>query len=400
MAAVRLDQAEGCYGRDAVPRALLLARADVVRLAGRGEGEVRRLRAAAEAVPLRTDRERLLVDPDHVDPEFRRRLVSDIEVIAASRPQDFAVWVALGNWRVRLGRPRDALAAFNVAVAMAPRLYWARYNRGLHFLEMREFSLALEDLDRVVAQRPDLPSALLNRALAKLGSGDAQGAVDDLTQCLALKGAPSRTWFIRAQARQRLGDRQGARADREQGLKQTPGDPASFVARGLARLPGDARGALADFDAALAIAPRYRHALQDKASVLSENLGQPEQAIRVLDAALEFHPDSVEALGGRGVLHARLGRRDVALRDARAALVLDDRPLTVYQAACVYALTSKQEPGDQAEALRLLAEAVRKDGTWLAVARQDRDLDPIRGQPGFRNLLQALDVVVRAGKSR
>jgi hypothetical protein len=36
----------------------------------------------------------------------------------------------------------------------------------------------------------------------------------------------------------------------------------------------------------------------------------------------------------------------------------------------------------------------------LAVARQDRDLDPIRGQPGFRNLLQALDVVLRAGKSR
>jgi serine/threonine protein kinase/tetratricopeptide (TPR) repeat protein len=399
-AAVRLDRAEGCYGRDAVPRALLLARADLARLAGRGEDEVQRLRAAAEAVPLRTDRERLLVNPDHVDPELRRRLVSDMEAIAASHPQDFAVWVALGNWSVRLGRPRGALAAFNVAVAMAPRLYWVRYNRGLHFLEMREFSQALEDFDAVVAERPDLPSALLNRALARLGSGDAQGAFDDLTRCLALKGAPSRTWFIRAQARQRLGDRQGARLDREQGLKQPPGDPASFVARGLAQLPGDARGALADFDAALAISPRYRHALQDKASVLSENLGEPEQAIRILDAAVESHPDFVEALGGRGVLHARLGHRDEALRDARAALAIDDRPLTVYQAACVYALTSTQEPTDQAEALRLLAEAVRKDGSWLATARQDHDLDPIRGQPGFRNLLQALDVVLRAGKSR
>jgi tetratricopeptide (TPR) repeat protein len=399
-AAVRLDQAEGCYGRDAVPRALLLARADLARRAGRGEDEVRRLRAAAEAIPPRTDRERLLVDPDQVDPKFRSRLISDMEAISVTQPQDSAVWVALGNWNVRLGRPRDALTAFNVAVAMAPRSYWARFNRGLHFLEMREFSQALEDFDRVVDQRPDLPSALLNRALARLGSGDAQGAVDDLTRCLALKGAPSRTWFIRAQARQRLGDRPGARLDREQGLKQPPGDPASFVARGLARLPGDAQGALADFDAALAIAPRYRHALQDKASVLSENLGQPEEAIRVLDTAVDFHPNSVEALGGRGVLHARLGRRDAALRDARAALELDDRPLTVYQAACVYALTSKQEPGDQAEALRLLAESVRKDGSWLAVARQDRDLDAIRGQSGFRNLIQALDVVVRAGKSR
>jgi serine/threonine protein kinase/tetratricopeptide (TPR) repeat protein len=399
-AAVQLERAEGCYGRDAVPRALLLARADLARLAGRPEDEVHRLRAAAEAVPLRTDRERLLVDPDQIDSELRSRLVSDMEAIVSSHPQDFAVWVALGNCNVRLGRPRDGLAAFNVAVAMAPRLYWPRYNRGLHLLERQEFSQALEDFDAVVDQRSDLPSAFLNRALAKLGLGDAQGAVDDLTRCLAIKGAPSRAWFIRAQARQRLGDRQGARLDREQGLKQPPGDPASFVARGLARLPGDVVGALADFDAALAISPRYPHALQDKASVLSANLGQPEQALRILDAALEFHPDSVEALGGRGVLLARLGRRDAALRDARTALALDGRALTVYQAACVHALTSKQEPADQAEALRLLAEAVRKDGSWLAVARQDRDLDPIRGQPGFRELLQALDVVVRAGKSR
>jgi tetratricopeptide (TPR) repeat protein len=270
----------------------------------------------------------------------------------------------------------------------------------MFFLEMQEFSLALEDFDRVVERRPDLPSALLNRGLAKLGLGDAQGAVDDLTRCLALKGAPSRTWFIRAQARQRLGDRQGAHLDRQQGLKQAPGDPASFVSRGLARLPGDARGALADFDAALAINPRYRHALQDKASVLSENLGQTEQAIRVLDDALGFHPDAVAAVIGRGVLLARLGRRDAAMRDARTAMVLDNRASTVYRAACIYALTSKQEPADLDEALWLLADAVRKDGSWLAVARHDSDLDPVRGQPGFRDLLQALEVVVRAGKRR
>jgi tetratricopeptide (TPR) repeat protein len=244
-----------------------------------------------------------------------------------------------------------------------------------------------------------MAAAFLNRALAKLGLGDSQGAVDDLTRCLTLKGSPTRAWFIRAQARRRLGDTEGARLDREEGLRQQPVDPPSFVARGLARLPGDARGALADFDAALAIDPRYRHALQDKASVLSESLGQPEQAIKVLDACLEYHPTYVEALAGRGVLLARSGHRDAALRDARAALAIDDRALTVYQAACIHSLTSKQEPADHAEALRLLAEAVRKDGSWLAVARQDSDLDPLRGLPRFRDLLQSLEVVLGAGRN-
>jgi serine/threonine protein kinase/regulator of sirC expression with transglutaminase-like and TPR domain len=399
-AALRLEQAEGCYGAGAGPRALLLARADLAALDGRGDAEVRRLRAAAAAVPLRTDRERLLVNPERVDPELRARLLADMETLSQSRPQDFATWIALGNWNVRLGRSEDALTAYNVAVALAPRMYWTRYNRGLYLLEIEDFSRARDDFDQVVDQRPDLPSPWLNRALARLGMGDAQGAIDDLTRCLALKGAPARTWFVRAQARQRLGDREGARRDREQGLKQPPRDPASFVARGLARLPGDAQGALADFDAALALAPRYRHALQDKASVLSENLNQPEPALNVLDTALTLYPDFVPALAGRGVLRARLGRRDAALHDARAALGLDHGATTVYQAACVYALTSKQEPADRPEALRLLAEAVRKEGAWLAVARRDPDLEPIRGHPGFRDLLQALEVVLGAGKTR
>jgi serine/threonine protein kinase/tetratricopeptide (TPR) repeat protein len=399
-AASRLDQAEACYGRDAVPRALLEERADLARLAGRGVEEVSRICAAARAIPLRGDRERLLVDPDRVDPELHRRLLSDMKSIRESGPQDFAVWAALGNWNARLGRSGDALTAYNIAVAMAPGQYWVRYNRGLHLLGRQEYSQALEDFDRVVDQPPDFPAAYLNRALAKLGLGDAQGAVDDLTRCLALKGAPTRAWFIRAEAKQRLGDRQGARLDREQGLKQRPTDPASFVARGLARLPVDVRGALADFEAALALDPRYRHALQDKASLLSETLGQTEQAVAVLDTALRYYPDSVEALAGRAVLLARLGRRDDALRDARAALALDARALTVYQAACVYALTSKLEPNDRREALRLLADAVCKDGSWLTAARTDRDLEPIRGQPAFRDLLQALEVVVGVAAPR
>jgi tetratricopeptide (TPR) repeat protein len=395
-AADRLDRAEACFGRDGVSRALVLARAELARLARRPHDEVRRLREAAEATPLRNDRERLLVDPDRVDPDLRRRLRSGsrMESITERDPRDFAVWIALGNWNVRLGRSADALAAYNVAVALAPRHYGARYNRGKHLLERQEFSQALEDLDTVIDQRPDLSSAYLNRALAKRGIGDARGAIDDLTRCLNLKGAPPLAWFVRAQLKQQLGDREGAQRDRQQGLRQTPRDPASLVARGLARLPADPQGALADFDAALAIAPRYRHALQDKAHVLSEHLGQPDRAVAVLDLAVESHPDSTEAVAGRGVLLARLGRRAEALRDARAALALNERALTTYQAACIYALTSKQEPSDSTEALRLLAEAVCKDRSWLAEARKDADLDPIRPRPAFRNLVRALESIV------
>jgi tetratricopeptide (TPR) repeat protein len=225
---------------------------------------------------------------------------------------------------------------------------------------------------------------------------DARGAIEDLTRCLEKEGATGRAWFIRSQARAKLGDREGALQDRLEGLKRPPADEAGFVARGLARLPGDPQGAIVDFDAALALNPRYIPALQDKASVLSENLGRVEESIRVLDLALRYHPDNVPAMAGRGVLLARLGRREAAHRDARAALMLDDGALNLYQVGGIFALTSKQEPADVAEALRLLTESIRKDASWLGVIPIDRDLDPIRGRPEFRELVRAFTVVGRA----
>lgn len=399
-AAPLLDRAEACYGASPVPRALVEARAELARRGGKGPAEVGRLRVLAASTPPASLRERLLLDPGQVDPSTRKALADEVDAAAADGLQDSAVWVALGNWNVRFGRAEAALAAYNVAVAMAPRLDWPRYNRAALYLERGEPARALADLDRVIAAHPGLPGALLNRAVARLGLGDARGAADDLTRCLATDGAPTRAWFMRARVRDRLGDGPGAESDRAEGLRRNPSDASSYVARGLARLPADPQGALADFDAALALDPRHRDALQDRASLLSETLGRPEEAVAVLDVAVREHPGSVEALGGRGVLLARLGRRDEAVRDARAAVAIDARPLALYQAACVFALTSKREPADRDEALQLLARAARDDPTWLRVAPTDPDLAPLHDRPEFRELLRSLTVVHRQAGER
>jgi tetratricopeptide (TPR) repeat protein len=247
----------------------------------------------------------------------------------------------------------------------------------------------------MLALRPDLTGASINRALARLGLGDFRGAVDDLTHALESPNAPTRALFLRAMALDGLGDREGAGRDRAEGLRRRPDDELSWIARGLARLPADPNGAISDFDAALALNPRSHAALQDKASVLSEHLGRLEESIRVLDAAIEHRPDSVDSLAGRGVLLARLGRREAALRDALAALAVDDGAATLYQVAGLYAQTSRQVPEDRAEALRLMAAALRKDPSWLEVVPKDPDLAPVRDRPDFQELFRASAVVSR-----
>ncbi|HEV3260454.1 MAG TPA: hypothetical protein VG013_26605, partial [Gemmataceae bacterium] len=124
------------------------------------------------------------------------------------------------------------------------------------------------------------------------------------------------------------------------------------------------------------------------AAVLSERLGRTGDAIETLARGIRLAPERGQPRAGRGVLLARLGRRDEALREAKEAERLDPRPEVLYQTAGVYALTSQQNAADRREAFRLLAAALRQ-GHGADLLEIDPDLRPIRGQPEYRRLLEA-----------
>ena len=117
--------------------------------------------------------------------------------------------------------------------------------------------------------------------------------------------------------------------------------------------------------------------LQLKAHILAERLNRSEDALAVLTRAIELHPDYVPARAGRGVLLARGGKRDEAIRDARESLLRDTRAPNLYQVACIYALTAKAYPEDKIEAFRLLRSAL-KTGFGLDMVDADSDLDSLR----------------------
>jgi eukaryotic-like serine/threonine-protein kinase len=107
-----------------------------------------------------------------------------------------------------------------------------------------------------------------------------------------------------------------------------------------------------------------------------------------MQQAVALYPESVLTRGGRGVLLARANQRRQALDDAQACLVLDAGPATQYQVACIYALTSKQQPDDRLQALPLLSAALRT-GFGLEFVDHDTDLDPLRTMPEFQRLVSA-----------
>jgi tetratricopeptide (TPR) repeat protein len=378
------DLAAGCSPNDEDRSAIRFQRSRLRRQAGE-------LSATGDVEPPSSDRktryELYLAAYGRMTAIEYRAAAERLRQVIRQYPQDPFVYYALGNCELVMGRPEQARAHLDTSIALWPRFYRSYYLRAGANAERKNYEAALADFDESIRLRPDFLPTYADRAQTRAALGDHDGAIADLARAIEGGGQPTRLYFIRARIRQDAGDSEGALRDQQEGLMRRPNDELSWVARGLARLPQSPDSALADFDEALKLDPRCIPALEAKASVLSEQLGRTEDAIRVLDDAVRYHPDYPPVRSGRGVLLARLGRREPALADARASLRLDHQPEVTYQVGGIYALTSREHPADRAKAIRLVKTAFEQ-GFGLELVDQDPELGPIRSLPEFREIVE------------
>jgi len=380
------DLAETCFEPNQVPRSLKAQEAELASILGK-EDDARRLQAQAEAIPLRTARDRYLVATGLTSAgEFRKALPIAQEA-TRQEPQNLWAWLVLGFCHERLEQFGEAAACYGTCIALRPDFAYSWFSRGLIQNRRDDFPQAVADFDRAIALQPDWYEPTLNRGIAELSRGGSAEAIRDFSRAVELGAPETRIFFLRAVARERSGDLDGAKRDREEGLRKAPTDEPSWASRGLARIEKEPEQALGDFDKALELNPRSLPALQTRAHILA-GLGRIDEAIRSLDAAVKLYPDYVPARSGRGVLLAIQGRRAPAIADAKESLWRDTSPPILYQTAGIYAMTSKQAPEDQVEAFRLLSTALRR-GFGFEELSADRELDPIRDRPEFRELLAA-----------
>jgi tetratricopeptide (TPR) repeat protein len=369
-------------------RPVLIQRAVLLHVLGR-TGEARDLLPQADAVPADTARDLYLAGVEKMASGDYRAARVVLEQARRLSPQDAFVCYALGLCQTELRNFSQAAAALDASIALWPDFHGSRYQRARVHNELKEHTEALVQFGEALRLRPDFNKALVDRALARLALKDYSGAEADLTRALASGSAPTRVYFIRAHVRRLAGDRKGAAADHAEGLKRTPTDDQSWVARGMARLADrQPNEALRDFDKALQLNPRCLAALEDRAAVLSDVLGRTREAVRALDRAIALYPEHGQARAGRGVLLARLGKYKEALRDARHAERLDPRPANLYRVAGIYALASRGDAGHRREAFRLLSAALRADCGFEHLDT-DPELVPLRGLPEFQRIVQA-----------
>lgn len=185
---------------------------------------------------------------------LRRHAEARPALEAARRAGALAPWpsVWLGLLERRLGRAAAAEALFGEAAAEAPELAWAWAGRGAARLDLGRPLEALADLDRALAldARVGRGLGLLWRALARRDAGDAAGAAEDARAALAWYPH----WAHWLTPRLRGTRRPFAAVADAVGDEGEPSayDLPAWVRRGRRRLAaGDAAGALDDLSRAL-----------------------------------------------------------------------------------------------------------------------------------------------------
>ena len=375
--------------------ALILQKADI--LASQGDtASAEELRATASKLESRSSMDRMMLACQLRRENKNREAIHLLQQALAESPTDYVTWLVLGNAYFEERALADSEACFSICISLDSTADEAFFNRGLSRMERQDDLGAVEDFSEAIQRNRAEPASFANRAIAFQRLEEWQHSVDDFTSALDLGASETRMLYLRSQAWSQLGNELRAAEDLDAFLNQEPLDVDSLVMRGVVHLRnGDRELAFKDFETAAEWYPESVEAIQNKASILSEQMGQTEPAIELMSRLVQLKPLDATTLATRGVLHGRAGNRRDAIVDAQRALELNDGPDALYRVAGIYAQTSKIDAKDLEKAFQLLAKSILGDPSiaerYLPV---DPDIEPLKNDARFgeiEKMLQRLE---------
>jgi tetratricopeptide (TPR) repeat protein len=218
-------------------------------------------------------------------------------------PGDAEMHAVRGWVYQRLGRRDDALADYGRAIALNPdgdQAYMldAYFRRSELYEQKGLYDRALADLDREIVLKPPYRAAVHNaRADLYLKLGRYDDAIADENEAIAFNPGLERAYYNRGWAEMKKGAYDAAIADYTRAIAIQP-DFSLYNNRAWSRhLKGDDSGGLADAEEAVKLAPKNPFCLGTRAAIY-QKLGRRDEAIADYRAAFALDPQDPEAIDG------------------------------------------------------------------------------------------------------
>lgn len=258
----------------------------------------------------------------------------------------------------------------------------AWYQRGQLLLEDHQYEAAESAFHQAIQLRPDADT-WHSRGIAFLFMQQYEHAIAAFDEALHFQPDQSLAWVHRGRAQRGLQRYEDEIADYDQALALDPENANILCDRGLAQYHlTHYAAAIDDYDRAAYLAPSAWQAWYLKGLALMPSQ-QYQRALRCYDHALDLRADAAQTWIAKGSALLRLEDFAGAIASYDQALSLEpDNATAVYNKACTYSLQEQAST-----ALELLAQALQLAPNSCRLALTDADLEPLRSEPEFQQLL-------------
>ena len=309
-----------------------------------------------------------------------------------------------GDARGYLGRGRacrlvnddeGAMADFDMAIELNPKLDTAYTNRGTLMMRMGYYDRAIADYAKVIALNDRNAMAYYNRASAYDCNGQDDKALADYHKAVELAPDIARIYNNLGFLLETRGEHDQAIANYTKAIELLPTFAMYYNGRGDALLnKGDYGKAMADVDKAIELDPKSNKAYRVRAGAWLVQ-GEFEKAIADSTRSIELNPQMAKSYRIRSAAREALGDGQGAQEDARKALILGPQP--------PFGMAVVVSPQIMAREELALKELLDKDlpetRVKLAAVRHDHALailDNPRAEPSQQALEEAVAYVKSA----
>jgi len=210
-------------------------------------------------------------------------------------------WTNKGSSLDNLGRRKESIACYEVALRLDPQLVSAWFNKGVALFASGRVEEAIACYEQALKLDPRAERAWSNKGVALKSLGRIEEAIACYDRALQLNPRYANAWVNKGVALRALGRTNEALAHYERALKLNPGDENGWTNRGNALYAtGRPEEAVVCYDRALALNSGLELTWLNKGMALNA-LGRHEESLNCFDIALEINPRLEQAWFLRGM---------------------------------------------------------------------------------------------------
>ena len=281
--------------------------------------------------------------------------------------QSTQVYFNTGIMQVRQGNFDEAIRLFRLALEEQPDDALAAYNLGLALLKKGERQEGIEWLERSVEIDPDFRNGHYNLAMLLAEDGRWPQVVTHLAEAHRIDPEDREAHLELATALAKVGRDAEAVAELEALLDLHPRDPEALLNLGTLHASlGRKDEALATFERLIEVGgdPEVQSAAYAQKGLLLEESGDTEAAIAEYEAAVELAPESVQAQANLAAALGRAGRFDLAAKHYSRVVDLAPERVDAHFGRAMALILSES----YSQALEALEDSLREHPQNVAIA--------------------------------